>query len=679
MRLGSAAAVTFCVAAVPVWGQENPLPDLFSDVIDVRVVNVEAVVTDRKGNRIRGLEAKDFELLVDGEPVPIRYFTEIDGGYARGPSDAPVGTSYLIFIDDLHAIKQHRDRVLSRIEQDLALLTPADQVAVVAFDGSTISLLVDWTNSPSRIKQALAQARQRKPRGLPSRVDLAYRTDQTRKAVMAATATIRSFAHAPGRKAMLLLAEGWREPHFRYVLGSGPSRPSLKSLYSPLVHAANLVGYSLYPVDIPGPRTAPARTLLRAESARYRMRQGTSEFHSPSDRHSDEQSVQPRYSSYYSYTSPDWLVVRSRRESDEHRVFRYLARQTGGQPMIDAYRDKALSEAVADTRSFYWLSFEPPRKEDDKLHHIKVRLAGHRGLQVRSREHYLDMSRSTELSMLVEGSLLFGASPGASTLGVRLGTPRNAGFGRVAVPMEVTIPFDDLVLLPMDGRWMNELELRIAMISDRGDLSREPVRKIPLARIDEPVPGEVLIYEAKLLMPKPRHRYVATVYEPVSGAILSASGELGEYGETTVSAASLAEGSRPYDCSSRNDILEVCLGAPRETRFGKVYVPLEVKIPLDDLTLQPIEAVWRNDLEFRLIVIDEQGNRSKGRVSKIPIRGSRPPRPGDYFVYETDLRVRSRQERYIAEVHDPLSDTTLSASGLLATHAGSDPRSEGVR
>ena len=39
MRLGSAAAVTFCVATVPVWGQENPLPDLFSDVIDVRVVN----------------------------------------------------------------------------------------------------------------------------------------------------------------------------------------------------------------------------------------------------------------------------------------------------------------------------------------------------------------------------------------------------------------------------------------------------------------------------------------------------------------------------------------------------------------------------------------------------------------------------------------------------------------
>ena len=55
------------LAAIPGAAQDNPLPDLFSDVIDVRVVNVEVVVTDKKGNRIRGLQAKDFELRVDGD------------------------------------------------------------------------------------------------------------------------------------------------------------------------------------------------------------------------------------------------------------------------------------------------------------------------------------------------------------------------------------------------------------------------------------------------------------------------------------------------------------------------------------------------------------------------------------------------------------------------------------
>ena len=681
MRLGFAVAVTFCIAAVPVWGQESPLPELFSDVIDVRVVNVEVVVTDRKGNRIRGLEAEDFELQIDGAPVPISYFMEVDGGYERGSTNAPVGANYLIFIDDLHAIKQHRDRVLSRIEQDLASLTPADQVAVVAFDGSTISLLADWTNSPSRIEQALAQARQRKPRGLPWRVDLAYRTDQTRQAVMAATATVRSFANAPGRKVMLLLAEGWREPYLRYGLGA-----SLESLYSPLVHTANQVGFSLYPVDLPG-RWGPVESKqTRSLSIESRMLQGTSVWHSASDRHSNEPSYGgPSYSSYYtysyftSYTSPAWLVERNHRESNDHRVLRYLAKQTGGQPLIDAHRDKALGEAAADTRSYYWLGFEAPRDKDDQLHRIKVRPTAHRGLHVRSREHYLDMSPGTELSMLVEGSLLFGSSPGADTLEVGFGPPRKVGFRTVAVPVEITIPLDDLTLLPVDRRWMTELEIHVALMNRFGRLTRTRLRKVAVLRVDEPAPGDMFVYKTELNMRGTSYRYVAAVHEPISGTILSASGGVGRDTDSRVPAEVLAEASRPTNCSPAKDALKVCLGAPSKAGFGKTSVPMKVKIPLDDLTLLATDGRWMNDLEFRITMTNEQGDHSRKRVSKIPIRGSRAPQPGDYFVYETDLRMRTRQKRYMAEIYDPLSDTILSTSGSLATHAEPDTRTERAR
>ncbi|HEY4565060.1 MAG TPA: hypothetical protein VIJ36_18900 [Thermoanaerobaculia bacterium] len=58
-----------------------PLPEIGAS-IDVRVVNVEVVVADRKGNRIEGLEAADFRLLVDGREIPIDYFTEVRGGAA---------------------------------------------------------------------------------------------------------------------------------------------------------------------------------------------------------------------------------------------------------------------------------------------------------------------------------------------------------------------------------------------------------------------------------------------------------------------------------------------------------------------------------------------------------------------------------------------------------------------
>ncbi|HEX6862889.1 MAG TPA: hypothetical protein VF414_08745, partial [Thermoanaerobaculia bacterium] len=64
--------------AVPAQTRE----ETFGESIDVRVVNVEAVVTDRRGNRVTGLTAGDFRLLVDGVEVPVDYFTEVAEGVA---------------------------------------------------------------------------------------------------------------------------------------------------------------------------------------------------------------------------------------------------------------------------------------------------------------------------------------------------------------------------------------------------------------------------------------------------------------------------------------------------------------------------------------------------------------------------------------------------------------------
>jgi hypothetical protein len=96
--------------------QEPVSGNVFGESIDVRVVNVEAVVTDGKGERVRGLSAADFRLLVDGREVPVEYFTEVEEGKAAAPAQgapgttagpqAPVaageevGRSYLVYVDD---------------------------------------------------------------------------------------------------------------------------------------------------------------------------------------------------------------------------------------------------------------------------------------------------------------------------------------------------------------------------------------------------------------------------------------------------------------------------------------------------------------------------------------------------------------------------------------------------
>lgn len=517
--LRAAATVTCLLAALPAAAQDSPLPDLFSDVIDVRVVNVEVVVTDRNGNRIRGLQPGDFELHVDGETVPIDYFTEIDEGRALEASgegvgtvpaltpDEPVGTSYLVFIDDLFAIKQRRDRVLNRLEEDLVRLGPADRVAVVAHDGRELTLFTDWTGDRVDIETALLEARERKSYGLMYQYGMgSERGDKTRRSVMAAAGAVRSFANAPGRKVMLLLIEGWATVsdtwNFRSAYAAASAGVTLDRLYGPLVNAANLVGYSLYPIDTPGFQGPPGPPIAGFGAGA---------------------GVAPVFAG----SVGGYGVWRGVPERRFHNVLQFLAEETGGLPMINSFSKSALAETAADTRSYYWLGFEPPRNEDDRLHRIAVRLPGHPDLRVRTREHYLDMSRAAEVGMLVEGALLLGGSPGAESLEVSFGEPRKAGLLKLDLPMTVAFPLEDVELLPVNGQWMNELEFRIRLMNKWGDQAAPAAVKIPVVIPKEPTRGDFFIFEMDLKIRKREHRFVAAVYDPLTGELLSTRGTVG--------------------------------------------------------------------------------------------------------------------------------------------------------
>ena len=560
------AALVLLAAAAPVPAQQEDLPAVFSEVIDVRVVNIEVVVTDKQGNRIHGLKASDFELLVDGEPTPINYFTEIEEGLAGETAgadiagvpnldpNAPVGTSFLLFIDDFFSIGRDRDRVLDRLEDDLTQLGPADRVAAVAFDGKSVAMLTTWTNSPSQLSDALREARRRKTFGLmrmaelrtsdqerteqanlraianrfaeeggvqlPEDVlrnslrgtELRYATNlesQLERSVLAVVATLRSFANRPGRKVMLLLAGGWPESPALYTIAdrgivaaslgaSSDSRlMSQDDLYGPLVSAANLIGYTLYPVDVPGFRpqfSLDASVGISGNSAGDPSR-GAGAF--------------------------------QERELLQHSTLQLLAHATGGLPMINSRRDTALADVVADTRSYYWLGFEPQRREDDEVHDIDVRLVGYPEYRVRSREGYVDMSRGAEVTMMVEGSLLFGNPPSAKPLGVRFGKPQRGGRGKMLVPVEVAIPLDEVALLPVAGVWQNELEFRVTVMDENGSRSETPVEKIRIAGNQKPQPGQYFTYHTSLQLRRREHTFVIAVYDPLTGAILSSSGAIG--------------------------------------------------------------------------------------------------------------------------------------------------------
>ncbi len=537
--------------ARPAPAQEAPppaLPGVFGEVVEVRVINLEVVVTDRDGVRVPGLSATDFRLLVDGEEVPIQYFTEIRGGEAVEPEGErapgiesvpavlpgePVGTSYLVFIDDFFSIARDRKLALDALKKDLGLLGEKDRMAIVAYDGSGVEMLTSWTNSPAALEETIERAKRRDSFGLQRTAELrqcdldgifelgelliegelvfdaafnrlnaderfcaARLAEQVARSAGAATATLRGFANPPGRKVMLLFSGGWPFLPAEFVV-SDFTRPILiepgiargDELLRPLTDTANLLGYTLYPVDVPGLQT---------------------------------QSVDASRSTPL---SPSALAARSfLREDETEYTLRFLAEKTGGEAQVDGRRSTAFRAAVADTRSYYWIGFTPAWQGSDRRHDVVVEARDPK-LKVRSRSGYLDSSRQREVTMAVESALLFGNPPAANPLAIAFGRPERVK-GKMEIPLAVGIPLDSVTVLPSAGQWVAEVELRVAVQDTGGNQAEIPIVPLRLAFDAQPPAGTFARYETKLQMRHERHQVVVAVYDPASGRILSGAGEV---------------------------------------------------------------------------------------------------------------------------------------------------------
>ncbi|MEA2691799.1 MAG: hypothetical protein QOJ16_1186 [Acidobacteriota bacterium] len=389
----------------------------FGERIDVRAVDVEAAVTDRSGHRVRGLTAADFRLLVDGKEVPIDSFTAVEDG--RNPAStsnvagaepataaSTVSRNFLVFVDNAFAIAAQRDRVLDTLAEQLSLLAPDDRMAVVAFDGEHLATLADWTANRATLAAALASAKGQPADG--NRIVAARRSsaedrklqeeydpileakrifgrlgrltlespvlqnaDQVRalvhgmpRVVAATDAALRTLVPPSGRRVLLLLSGGW--PFSTYP-----------ALFWPLTATANRLGYTFYPVDVPG---------LDSETPGADARQEIS--------------------------GPQAGFITSEWERDSQYTLELLARATGGKAIVHSARLTALARAAEDTRCYYRLGFSPTWKADDRRHAIRVEVR-RPGLAVRARESYTDLSPTAEGALEKQRREIAGSAPDA--------------------------------------------------------------------------------------------------------------------------------------------------------------------------------------------------------------------------------------------------------------------------
>jgi VWFA-related protein len=519
LLLTPALAATIAAAQPP-----PSSPETFTEILEVRVVNLEVVITGPDGERVTGLSPADFAVEIDDRPVVIDYFTEVRQGRAMelptalgqlgpqalpaAPEGSPVGTSYLLFLDDFFTVKPQRNRVLRGLVDHLTRLEPQDRVAVVAYDGRRLTQLCPWSPPGAAVRRSLELAMERPTRGLERRLELRTGNqdvgvvrnqpypqlleEQVRNVLAAADATLRSFAQPAGRRVMLLAAGSWPADPVTYTagevdaFGSRLSR-NLAGRLRELVATANRLGYSLYPIDVQG---------ASAES--------------PVD---------------VTGTAPGPTGVGLVREAEEHHTLASMAYPTGGLPLLNAQRETALARAVEDTRSYYWLGFVPAGPPSQRDHRFRVTVR-RPGLTVRHRDGYRELTRAAEAAMQVESALLFGDLGGALPLEVEVLGATRAGRGTVHIPLRIFVPLDRVTVLPQGGQYICQLELRLAAIDQEGHRSEIPAVPVRLTGSQAPQAGAKGVYEHTLLTRVEQQDVMVVLHDPYSGTVLSRRLEL---------------------------------------------------------------------------------------------------------------------------------------------------------
>ena len=302
---------------------------------------------------------------------------------------------------------------------------------------------------------------------------------------------------------MLLLSGGW--PFFPATFLGPDISPTVLSweladgqaLFRPLTDTANLIGYTLYPVDVPG-----FADLLANDSTVLR-----------------EPQVQELAGT--GIRGHDAFL----RQQEVHYTLSFLAEETGGAAFLDGARLDALSEAVSDTRSYYWIGFTPSREWDDKRHKIEVSLR-EKGFRVRSRRDFLDSSRQHEVAMALESTLLFGNPAGQGSLRVVLGEVENKGRRKMEVPVKLVIPLDEITFLPSEQGEGALIELMVAVRDESGRRADIPVVPLAFQAQGAGSPGAFGSYDFSLKLRRQRNDAVIAVVDIASGRILSASVEI---------------------------------------------------------------------------------------------------------------------------------------------------------
>ncbi len=472
------------ISAIAAAQTTKPAPQIR---VATRLIQVNVIVRDKKGDPVTGLTRDDFVLLDQGEPQKVAFFSEETDHPSQPPAapaapnvfsnqsqtqlGAPVSVT-VILLDSLNTgfldVGFARERVIKFLQQ----VHPEDRIALYALSDKLL-VLHDFTQDTKALLAAL-DAYKNKPNAEFSASDFTFQSfgdvaandagnaektmggrplsdfktvDRVSVTAAALQAIANHLAAIPGRKNLV-----WVSGSFPINIGTLPRRgggPTKTQAFSSsgavqdASRALNNGDLAIYPVD--------ARGMI--------IETGLSE----------EYVFGPKVTASGLPTRGPGFQLDPPQEN--FTVMDQLAEDTGGRAFYNANDiDVSIRRAIDDSRDSYVLSYYPAiEKWDGSFHEIKVQVK-QPGVQVRSRRGYYAFPDATpdanRRNQQIADAVAAPLESVALGLTVQADPAGTAGARKLRV--HIRVDSSRMLFQQKDGRWTDHLDLVWAQIGANG-------------------------------------------------------------------------------------------------------------------------------------------------------------------------------------------------------------------
>jgi VWFA-related protein len=477
----------------------------FSEVMEVRVTNVDVVVTGRDGKPVTGLTRDDFEIYENGVKKELSNFLEIresgvpalTGGPTADPA-APISSAQdiqrrdiTIFIDNAAIHPFRRNQILPLVRQFVERnVRPGDSLSIVSWANS-LKLELEPTTDRAAISNAVER--------LQSLTTLAA-TDQQLKELFyrQISLLVRAYADQRGPRDTVPPKPPWSSAisearaYAMQIVHSAHQRiEAVKSVISWRRGVEGRKILVLLTAELPMNPAEEPFLYLEANKERFEgpftmatveMR----EFEMPSivaqiaeTANSSGVTLYPIDTMGKESGMPDIdasrVVVFT--ESGVARAMqipslRAIAEETGGVALSGSDNWQLAFDTISnDLGTYYSLGYRSTGERQDRMKRVEVKLKNKRH-NVRTRRAVIEKSLASEMHDAVAANLFRPSSANDLSIKASIGTATPNDDGTAVIPLTVTIPMDKLTLLPDGADLTGRFAVYAAFLRKDGAVSK---------------------------------------------------------------------------------------------------------------------------------------------------------------------------------------------------------------